>query len=175
MREAWICKLSLMNHRLITLSSDHRIGFHRAAPTYDNHIPTSEEATEWINLNAFAARLLNLGTNSWALFALWELRAALEEPCDGLALECNVAVATEWIIHAGKPLYASAVTIEEDNDHSKAANGPFYEGNDMLCLERWRFWKWRFGELGEQLEANTKQMALETRERMEAIEQSHGG
>lgn len=130
---------------------------------------------EWINLNAFAARLLNLHAISWTEFAVWELRAALEEPCEGQALECNVVVAMVWIKHAGHILYALAVNTGEDTDILEAANGLFYEGRSMLCLERWEFWKRRFGELGGHLEGNAYHVAFEARKEMEAIERSHKG
>ncbi|KAB8249336.1 hypothetical protein F9C07_2285741 [Aspergillus flavus] len=145
------------------------------SPTHNNSKPTSDEVVEWINLNAFAARLLNLHAISWTEFAVWELRAALEEPCEGQALECNVVVAMVWIKHAGHILYALAVNTGEDTDILEAANGLFYEGRSMLCLERWEFWKRRFGELGGHLEGNAYHVAFEARKEMEAIERSHKG
>ncbi|KAF5855118.1 hypothetical protein ETB97_009862 [Aspergillus alliaceus] len=143
------------------------------SPTYDNNTPTSEEIKEWINLNAFAARLLQLDTISWAVYALWELRDALEQPCDGDILECNVVAAAQWIKYSGRALYTSATNEDEGNDNFSAVNGPLYEGSPVLCLERWRFWKRRFGELGDQAQANAKQIAWKARTEMEAIEQGH--
>ncbi|KAF5857335.1 hypothetical protein ETB97_005950 [Aspergillus alliaceus] len=140
------------------------------SPTYEGRTPTIEEAQSWINLNSFAARLLKLNMTLWTVFAVWELREALEEPCEGSRLDCNVRVAAQWITHGASSLYRKA--DKRIQDDRVIANGSLYKGDNTLCFERWKFWKDRFGIIGGSAEGITKQMALEAKAKMESAERA---
>jgi hypothetical protein len=172
MREAWICTLfstktasqSLARYRWLT----------NAAPTYNNATPPEPKAAEWLNLNSFAARLLTLDTVSWTTFAVWTLRAALEDASSGPKLDCDVAAAAQWIVHGGEVLFAECAPKAEaqGGEESRAlASGQLYQGKSGLFVERWMFWKKRFGEICAQ-EGEKGGMANEARDRMEDIETS---
>ncbi|KAE8423833.1 hypothetical protein BDV36DRAFT_289930 [Aspergillus pseudocaelatus] len=132
----------------------------------------SHEAEEWINLNAFAARLLRLDAISWTVFGIWELREALEEPSEIPGSGFHVIAAAEWIKHSGVFLYRAAINGTEGHEERlSAATGSSYHGSNVVCLKRWEFWKCRFGHIGEKAGDCTKQVALRARREMELIEQ----
>ncbi|KAF5855747.1 hypothetical protein ETB97_008478 [Aspergillus alliaceus] len=70
----------------------------------------------------------------------------------------------------GLGLAAASVT-QGDIDNISTANGSLYKGSSMLFLERWGVWKSGLATIGEQTDSKTSQLAMETKERMEAIEQ----
>ncbi|KAJ6166964.1 hypothetical protein N7470_002411 [Penicillium chermesinum] len=121
------------------------------APTTTHGAPDPDAAEKWINLNSFAARLRSLGYTHWHNFPVWELRAALEEEIqDQDVLAFRLAVAEQWIVHAGQAIYIH-VTMEPAEEESRTMKpGPLYEGKAKLDLERWGFWKNRLAELGKQ-------------------------
>ncbi|KAB8235887.1 DUF3632 domain-containing protein [Aspergillus alliaceus] len=134
----------------------------------------SQEAEEWINLNAFAARLLKLDAISWTVFGIWELREALEEPPEIPGSGFHVRAAAEWIKHSGVFLYGAAIHGTEGHEERlSAATGSLYPGTNVMCLERWGFWKCRFGYIGEKGDDYTKNVALRARREMELIEQEY--
>ncbi|KAJ5240089.1 hypothetical protein N7468_004708 [Penicillium chermesinum] len=120
-------------------------------PTTTHGAPDPDAAEKWINLNSFAARLRSLGYTHWHNFPVWELRAALEEEIqDQDVLAFRLAVAEQWIVHAGQAIYIH-VTMEPAEEESRTMKpGPLYEGKAKLDLERWGFWKNRLAELGKQ-------------------------
>lgn len=81
---------------------------------------------------------------------MWELRAALEEDIqDQDILAFKLAVAGEWIIHAGQAIYIH-ITMEPTKEENKVLKpGPLYEGKSKLDLERWEFWKKRLTEISK--------------------------
>ncbi|KAB8227349.1 DUF3632 domain-containing protein [Aspergillus alliaceus] len=131
------------------------------SPTYDSDRSNTDEVDQWINLNSFAARLLNLDAVLWISFAVWALRDALDEPVDGPELDCNVRVAIEWITHSGRCLYQYLLSPSQD-----------VHGCDGLSLEVWQRWKRRFKEVSEVLGTDSRQMAVQTTIIMENIERS---
>ena len=83
------------------------------------------------------------------IFAMRGLRNALENKNTVREVaNCNISVASEWIIRTGMQLYKEARNGEPllDDDPSMKITGPLYEGKPGLCLERWLFWKSRFSE-----------------------------
>ncbi|KAI9771508.1 MAG: hypothetical protein M1840_002128 [Geoglossum simile] len=105
-----------------------------------------------INLNAFAARLVNAGLVQWSLFFIWSMHSALEnQKPQGPLLDCHVAAAAVWIAYGGSVLFKQ-ITNEElsDRESRLTAGGSLYNGRLGLSLERWRFWKQRF-ELSDQV------------------------
>ena len=123
-------------------------------------------------MNAFAARLLKLDAISWTVFGIWELREALEEPSEIPQGGFHVRAAAEWIKNSGVFLYEVAINGTEGHEECLlAATGPLYRGTNVVCLERWDFWKCRFGYIGEKAGDCTKQVALRARREMELIEE----
>ncbi|KAB8067133.1 hypothetical protein BDV29DRAFT_200699 [Aspergillus leporis] len=137
MREAWVC------------------------PTYSGDRSTTDEVDRWINLNSFAARLLNLDAILWISFPVWALRDALDEPVNGPELDCNIRVANQWIVHSGRYIYRQ-LTSTSPNGH----------GCDGLTLEAWQRWKSRFIEICGLLSADRRRLALQSAITMENIEQT---
>jgi hypothetical protein len=74
--------------------------------------------------------------NDLSIFAIWELRAAFEEENSSKAIaNCNVSVASEWIVTSGKQLY-SALNAGPLDEHETqiTKGGPLYKGEAGLCL-----------------------------------------
>ncbi|KAI9934108.1 hypothetical protein AWENTII_000474 [Aspergillus wentii] len=141
------------------------------SPTSPNLNPSKEKATEWINLNSFAARLLRHPAVSWTIFAVWGLFPALEIPSEGPKLDCDVIAAAEWIIHSGDVLLKQ---INQDRGvrsyFEKVGAGSLYQREDTLNTGRWQFWKRRFGEIKEQVSEDGKIAAQRAIDRMEELD-----
>ena len=143
------------------------------APTYNGKIPDNDSVQKWINLTSFAARLLDKGFAQWTNFAIWALRAALEQPTSaGPIMNCDVTTATEWIFQGGEALFK---LLKEDGlteDEARSTrNGILYDGMPGLCRERWDFWKLRFSEVSEELDGDIRERAICAAETMEEIGQ----
>jgi hypothetical protein len=118
---------------------------------------------EWINLNAFAARAYRHVDASFRTFAIWELRSGLEgddttvddgvkkepAPPAQAILDTRVRVAAEWVICAGETLWKdSLLGVWADDTGTRAyVGGGLIPATRGLNLERWGFWKRRFGEV----------------------------
>ncbi|EAW12875.1 DUF3632 domain-containing protein [Aspergillus clavatus NRRL 1] len=134
------------------------------APAYTSSTP--QATTEWINLQAFTARLMSRRDPSLSLFAVWSLRSALEEELKGAERDGEVAAATMWMLYGGQALFEQsndAVKTEEMERMMKP--GPLYAGQGQLCAERWQFWNRRLGELQEEVSEETKGLIQSARER----------
>lgn len=141
------------------------------APTYNGKIPDDQSVQKWINLTTFAARLLDKGFAQWTNFAVWALRAALEQPTSaGPIMNCDVTTATEWIFQSGEALFKrlNENTLTEAEARSMR-NGILYHGKSGLCGERWDFWKLRFSEVSEELNGNIRERAISAAEMMEKM------
>ena len=138
----------------------------RLAPTFET--ASEDEKQEWISLNSFSARLLNVGLLGGTNIPIWALRDALEE--DILlepARDSIVAAAAEWILHARNTLFTRVSKEPANPDTLRAtAQGPLYEGKAGLPPERWIFWKRRFREISDDLKEPVKQAAIKAAEIM---------
>ncbi|MCJ1401020.1 hypothetical protein MMC11_004232 [Xylographa trunciseda] len=152
-----------------------------SSPPFDlTTLPTSgedEEREEWLNINAFAARLAVRGIRSNVPYALFALRAALEDQPDrrassyqrqGPVLDCHVPAAVEWIMRCGDTLFA----CEQEFARKMAVGGRLWKGKQGYCPERWLLWKLRFGEVGDGAwgSERTRALAKVAEMRMEEIE-----
>jgi hypothetical protein len=99
---------------------------------------------------------------------VWALRDALEEEASGSKLDCNVAVAREWLNHGG-PVLRRQVTVADDKEERMMAGGPLYQGPAKLCPERWRFWKERLSKICDQ-GGDVGQVASAAKEAMDRVE-----
>lgn len=177
MRDSWDRKYSLLLKLNVAIilalqkSSTNSEIF--TAPTYNGKIPDDESVQKWINLTTFAARLFDKGFAQWTNFAIWALRAALEQPTSaGRTMNCDVMTATEWIFQGGEALFKrlNEDALTEDETRSMR-NGVLYRGKSGLCRERWEFWKLRFFEVSEELNGNIRERAISAAEKMENIGQ----
>ncbi|GIK00107.1 hypothetical protein Aspvir_004123 [Aspergillus viridinutans] len=141
-------------------------------PTYTK--PNDPEITEWINLQAFTARLMSKCDPSLSLLGVWSLRSGLEEELSDRELEGEVAAAAMWMVYGGENLFSQLTDAVQDEEMERLMMpGTLYSGPGQLSLERWQFWKRRFGEMSEQIQANdeTKWVIQLAGEKMERIEQ----
>lgn len=114
-----------------------------------------EDASAWISLNAFAARITNKGLVDCSLYAVIEIQKALEQeiPPSGPSRDLRLRTANNWILISGVKLFNGALegdTLDE-GELAATAPGPLYmenRGQPGLCMDRWRFWLRRFQELG---------------------------
>ncbi|KAG9228244.1 hypothetical protein BJ875DRAFT_527886 [Amylocarpus encephaloides] len=99
---------------------------------------------------SFYARLMGAGVPMSVHFPIWQLRTTLEEqPLEGSAMECRIWTACEWMIHCADNVFKRMnLDMELDDDSARAiCDGPLGEGNQLVSMERWEFWKRRFSEL----------------------------
>ena len=146
---------------------------------------TDEGRQPWRNVNAYAARLTRDGSVNLKGYGIRALAGAFEgemvrahdhahpsrvrsDFTPGPELDCLVAVAADWISLCGPSL------LDNDEDVAGGDGGPAWDGKAGLSLERWQFWKQRFGEIGEhdKIDKQTRQIAKVAKDRMEEIEQS---
>jgi hypothetical protein len=132
---------------------------------------------EWTSMNAFAARCnTSLPAVIFKLIPLQVLQHALEVKRRPDALDDNVPAAAVWILHAGVWLFKKG-----DNGEGVEGDGVgfnpeeitwLYEGPCGYNRERWAFWKKRFGEEAENMEAGeeTRTFALKAYDAMITIE-----
>ncbi|KAI1758785.1 hypothetical protein GGR53DRAFT_515895 [Hypoxylon sp. FL1150] len=117
--------------------------------------------SRWKNLNSFIARLARNGILPGIMYPIWQLRKALEEPpIRGPALECQIWVASEWILNYADSIFEEMNCKDEvDEDTARILRGgSLYKGKSPLSLERWSFWKNRFSELS----ANATSLGLDS-------------
>lgn len=126
---------------------------------------------EWLNLNSFSARLLGSGTARWYNMAIWELRDGLEKELQSGPkqddVDCEVAVACEWIIQAAPNLLREGLLIAHLTEASKRSlcGGSLWAGAPGLGAERWAFWKRRLGEVKESVKSQLTLDYLEQAEK----------
>jgi Protein of unknown function (DUF3632) len=155
--------------------------------------PAADEVEGWVNLNSFLARIWKAFDRTTTaplrldFYASLALRSALEgissfsggrrregdRKTDG-ALDCDMAVAAEWIEHAGSAIYAAGYGKDggEPADERVISAGGLYHGPQGLCEEHWEFWKMRFGEISTEdgVSEDSKALALNSKLTMESLE-----
>ncbi|TIA45885.1 hypothetical protein D6C79_05380 [Aureobasidium pullulans] len=115
----------------------------------------AETARSWANANAFAARVTATASAfdssdplDFSLYAIWALRAALEDKDD--VPEATVAAASMWILYAGEVLRKQSK--EQRSYEGKVAQAgnkyPNKEWNGFE-MDRWRSWNNRFANISE--------------------------
>lgn len=108
---------------------------------------------------------------------------ALEKPPEVYrsSLICAVAAAAEWIILSGCFIFERLTELGTDgksgdrrgegDESSRVSIGPLFRGMAGLTMERWHFWKQRFGEVRKLLDAQVKKKAIKAQMSMKKIEQ----
>lgn len=85
-------------------------------------------------------------------------------------MNCDVAVAAEWILQGGEALHRG-ISEEVTEDEARSTKpGILYPGKAGLCRERWEFWKARFLEVSKQVDENIGKRAVCAAEKMKEIE-----
>ncbi|KAI3391797.1 hypothetical protein diail_6787 [Diaporthe ilicicola] len=131
-------------------------------PSASDHHQRGLSLDEWLNLNAFVARVYCDVEPSFRSFGIWELRDGLEvglvgdategdegKPLPQASVDTKVRVAAEWIIGAGDRLWKDSllgVWAEVTETHAWVG-GKLIPATRGMNLERWGFWKRRFAEV----------------------------
>lgn len=166
----------------------------------DAHPPASDDdrdkvRQQWVNVNAFAAKLTAADVTVSKLFAIWGFREALEDECwdppfNPAASDevCRVAklygstigildglvpAAAQWIFHAGPLVFQCQEEYPPGaRGGDPAGGGNLWKGKHGFCRERWQLWKSRFQWVAEKqsLREGTRAVAKEAVDVMETIE-----
>jgi Protein of unknown function (DUF3632) len=86
-------------------------------------------------------------------------------------MNCDVAVAAEWILHASQNLFRRL--SEEDLSERDARGtqaGTLYQGKAGVCRARWEFWKMRLDEVSSRVDEDVGERALRAAQEMGRIE-----
>lgn len=109
---------------------------------------------------------------------------ALEQPTKGCrsSLNCAVEAAAEWIIHSGHFIFERLTVLGTDgksgegrgegDESSRVSVGPLFTGKAGLTMERWHFWKQRFEEVRNLLDAQAKKQASKAQMKMTQVERT---
>jgi hypothetical protein len=141
------------------------------------HLEDTSDAQEAIrtrqrNFVAFAARLTQSGlADRSKYFSIPHFRGAFEEEPDYRSkafhkqsprLDVYVPLAAIWILLCGNVVYAHCRNPGTPRADFKDA-GRNWKGANGFSIERWNFWKKRFGEIKghDQASEKTKEMAAE--------------
>jgi hypothetical protein len=107
--------------------------------------------SEWRNVNSFIARLTSHGFDGLVYLGIMELTAVLEEPAKrGPVMDCWAWAAAEWVISSSDVLRQYITNPEKKagpNDPAAPETGELCKDIDAQSMERWNFWKAKFGEI----------------------------
>lgn len=148
-----------------------------------------EEGGDWdaqavplLNATTFGATYLALGRQpiGMAFHAEVSLMQAIEVPCQTPEQQRRAAMyvppAATWVLFAGESIHK---LCEIDHDRKDGAPGSTPNGDEWLwgkgrgySLERWAFWKKRFGSIAatEDLKDSVRDIATRAKSVMESIE-----
>ncbi|CAJ2511852.1 Uu.00g074770.m01.CDS01 [Anthostomella pinea] len=120
----------------------------------------------WVSFHAFEARVINAGLSQSETFAIWMLRAGLEEDqANSKTFDRDLMTAAVYIEYAGPTLLDRLAKSPEprlgEQDQRMLKGGSLFSGKSGLTRERWMFWIDRFRELAEKTtDGEVKQLAL---------------
>ncbi|KAK2760866.1 hypothetical protein FQN54_002106 [Arachnomyces sp. PD_36] len=116
--------------------------------------PSIESSTEFINLHAFIANLHESHIfRSDPTYAIWAMHDAFEiknEP--GLTRDTCILIAAQWILWNGQSLFTHLKFPGDVSPYQRKlwAPGDLYDGEPLLDLDRWRFWRDGFKNVAEE-------------------------
>ncbi|KAL1962970.1 hypothetical protein VTN77DRAFT_8816 [Rasamsonia byssochlamydoides] len=136
-----------------------------------------------LNFQSYGARLMGNGSIPNDRYCIWALADALEgrydsgkgrlrkiltDPTADPEVDIHVAIAAEWIFHAGHVFYRKGPFVGGDY-HGPLVKGP---GKTAFSPQRWKLWKDRLVEFSqcEQLSEGTRKIARDAVLKMEEIE-----
>ena len=140
------------------------------------NVPYSPDT--WASLNAFTARVTAASVSNFESYGMWIFRHTLEQERITEEVDDNLPAAAMWIVYAGETVYHN--NAARDYSDLPATYHPpdvryLCQFNEPFSLERWGFWKERFGFLKdhEVLKQSTRDSAGEALGRMVEIERCH--
>ncbi|KAI1415616.1 hypothetical protein F5Y13DRAFT_187109 [Hypoxylon sp. FL1857] len=109
----------------------------------------------WVNFNSFCARRYGSYDDDLGIDALRELRSGLEIPIDsdpkgGPIADTRIRVAIVWIAESAPRLLRESCLSTYSGNH-ECLTGPLTVSKGGFNLERWSFWKRRFGEIRDEV------------------------
>lgn len=139
------------------------------------------EIDAWANVNFFFARITEKGLVDLSLFAIWNMRDALEneqhDDVEGTAVQkynVHVPAATSWIFGMGRALYTKEkdLTPTDRKYGNPAKGGDLWKGKAEFSKERWAFWKERLAFVSklDEISDKTKNISRDALEAMERAE-----
>ncbi|KAI4088413.1 MAG: hypothetical protein LQ344_006068 [Seirophora lacunosa] len=149
------------------------------SPSASDADPWSCTPVQWASMNAFVALCTVAGVEDFKLYAIWALRAALEDVPGQRSKVGHVAdldhwvpAAAAWVLCAGEVMYREWLGGAEKG--SRAASGGMLWEGEGFDLGRWRFWSERLRWVGAQrevdVEEETREWARWAADRMEEVE-----
>lgn len=115
-----------------------------------NHSPGEEDPCEWPNTNAFYANIEECRIfYPSPTFAIWVMRDAFEQILEkeegyfpGMRQQYILAAA-QWILWSGQSIFKQIIYPDDEHPEGRASwsPGPLYDGEPLLNLRRWRFWR----------------------------------
>ncbi|KKY14250.1 hypothetical protein UCDDS831_g08311 [Diplodia seriata] len=149
---------------------------------------STRNSSPWRNLQTLAARLTHAGLAALSHDAIITLSLALECRPDprsrayqtrATKLDFHVPIAAQWIMVAGRELYAHIAAASGRGDTADYAAGPVWKNRKGgTWIERWTFWKDGFADVAEKEEVcgeDVRKVARLAVERMEEIEREGQG
>lgn len=135
-----------------------------------------EKITNFQRLTSFTARLTGAGYTKWMNWPALDLSHALgTSHKKGMAFDCRLWIATEWILHSADAIYIALIDWKEDLELQRTWEvlrpiGP--------ALQKWQAWRQRLVEFKENWdEWESKETTLErvnqAIQEMETVEQRH--
>ncbi|KAL0253015.1 hypothetical protein SLS55_010686 [Diplodia seriata] len=149
---------------------------------------SARNSSPWRNLQTLAARLTHAGLAALSHDGIITLSLALECRPDprsrayqtrATKLDFHVPIAAQWIMVAGRELYAHIAAASGRGDTADYAAGPVWKKRKGgTWIERWTFWKDGFADVAEKEEVcgeDVRKVARLAVERMEEIEREGQG
>ncbi|KAI9927599.1 hypothetical protein MW887_003219 [Aspergillus wentii] len=114
---------------------------------------TDPTSAQWVNYNAFTARLLSVSVLKTQYWALRLVVDALEKKVDltkpTARQDGDITAAAQYFIHAAKDMLENELWNKAGSRYTTTwgDESQLWHGEKGLSLERWTFWKTRFGEM----------------------------
>ncbi|KAI2780513.1 hypothetical protein F4815DRAFT_445109 [Daldinia loculata] len=118
------------------------------------HEPTRHEDDyqvyhQWVNLNAFVARLYNNNLVDCYGPGIRAMRHAFEgNRCrDYMVKTCREKAAAQWMFYSANKLFSLMTTCRPSENDKREHRSREFHGTKVFSFDRWIFWKQAFGDL----------------------------
>jgi hypothetical protein len=71
---------------------------------------------------------------------------------------CDISVASQWVIRSGTELYREGLAGGPLNNDEPGMKVTGYNGKPGLCLERWQIWKSQFSKVKYEVDEEVAKM-----------------
>lgn len=138
--------------------------------------------TKWVNYHLFTARLIAANLLDGHYLALTLIVEALEKEAPLLDLdseqESNIRAAAQYFIYAAKNMLHNPFQDKANATAYSTSWGDsseLWKGDKGFSLERWNFWKTRFGEIRvmEELDEETREASRRAEVAMDKSERQN--